>query len=393
MSENEKTEDFLICEKCMKYSLQLNGQTNQPRMADILLGSVTIDALLPYVCDSWSTSKKLVNIAPFDFQTLPFNEFSLFEHILLYKFWYKILDQSLQRKLHEDLYKNILEKSQVHIVNCQNVENRVVKKVMERCHITDQVRHIKQEHFFFKEVFVGLQEQFLNEQNINFNKQEKAKLLTFMGNHLKTHKIITDDTVLYYNKFQEALSYERISEIYVKANVNASEVKTLLVQLRNSPSFEHSQSQSFRKLDFDYSQYNKWEQKTREMVQNSQPKISGAKVMQQLKDFKGRTRESEELSTLRYDFLKSLFTNKMSIEQARQLTVQGRTLFIQDYKAIQELETSILLAAKLSGEIKQAHRCSSGKPVKYLLEKIVEMSQYCVKPQDLSKVLKHWKSC
>ena len=61
-------------------------------MADILLGSVTIDALLPYVCDSWSTSKKLVNIAPFDFQTLPFNEFSLFEHILLYKFWYKILD-------------------------------------------------------------------------------------------------------------------------------------------------------------------------------------------------------------------------------------------------------------------------------------------------------------
>ena len=44
-------------------------------------------------------------------------------------------------------------------------------------------------------------------------------------------------------------------------------------------------------------------------------------------------------------------------------------------------------------EIKQAHRCSSGKPVKYLLEKIVEISQYCVKSPDLSKVLLHWKNC
>lgn len=80
-------------------------------MAEIIFGAKTIDDLLPYVCNNWSTAKKLYNLSPYDFRTFSTNEFSIFEHVFLYKFWYKILEQSLKRKLHEDLYRDILEKA------------------------------------------------------------------------------------------------------------------------------------------------------------------------------------------------------------------------------------------------------------------------------------------
>ena len=52
-----------------------------------------------------------------DFRTMGTWEFSIFEHVMLYRFWYKIAEQTASRKLHEELYQEVLDKNQVHILN------------------------------------------------------------------------------------------------------------------------------------------------------------------------------------------------------------------------------------------------------------------------------------
>jgi len=86
-------------------------------MADIILNSKHLDDMLPYVCNNWSTAKRLHDIPPYDFRTYGTYEFSIFEHVLFYKFWYKTLEQALKKKLHVDLYRDLLEKSQVHMMH------------------------------------------------------------------------------------------------------------------------------------------------------------------------------------------------------------------------------------------------------------------------------------
>jgi len=124
---------------------------------------------------------------------------------------------------------------------------------------------------------------------------------------LSSHKIITSDTEVYYDKLQEATSFEQIGSIYSKTSISSSKVKALLLQLRNSPSFEHTYSQSYRKLDFDYSQYQQWESKTLSMIKDAHCKLSVSKIKQKLKDFQGREMASKALSELHYEFLKTLF--------------------------------------------------------------------------------------
>jgi hypothetical protein len=110
-----KPDDFLLCEKCLQMSGQMINQ-NGFCMADIILGKRNIESWLPYVHENWSTTIKLYEIAPYDFRTFGTCEFSIFDHILLYKFWYKIMEQAYKRKLHEDLYKDLLDKNQVHLL-------------------------------------------------------------------------------------------------------------------------------------------------------------------------------------------------------------------------------------------------------------------------------------
>lgn len=105
----EKGEDFLLCDKCMKFSDLLNSETSW--MTDILLNRKNIDDLLPYICENWSTAKRLTEIPVYDFRTFGTQEFNIFEHVLLYKYWYKILEQAYRRKLHEDLYRDLLDKN------------------------------------------------------------------------------------------------------------------------------------------------------------------------------------------------------------------------------------------------------------------------------------------
>ena len=110
MESVEKQDDFLLCEKCLRMSEQLNSKETS-WMSDILLNCKTIDDLLPFVCDGWSTARRLIELPPYDFRTFGTSEFSFFEHVMLYKFWYKVLEQSYRKKLHEELYRDLLDKN------------------------------------------------------------------------------------------------------------------------------------------------------------------------------------------------------------------------------------------------------------------------------------------
>jgi hypothetical protein len=102
-------------------------------------------------------------------RTFGTSEFSIFEHVLLYKFWYKLCEQAYRRKLHEDLYRDLLEKQQVHLIHNQTLENSVNKKLREKTKIKDQLNQIKYQSFFFKEVF-GLKDPAkLNQENLDYN--------------------------------------------------------------------------------------------------------------------------------------------------------------------------------------------------------------------------------
>lgn len=83
----------------------------QGEFAKIILGNSTIDEFLATVTNKCSTTKKLYGISQYDFRVLANWEFSIFEHVMLYRFWYKMLEQAARNKLHIDLYKDMLDKS------------------------------------------------------------------------------------------------------------------------------------------------------------------------------------------------------------------------------------------------------------------------------------------
>ena len=53
-------------------------------------------------------------------------------------------------------------------------------------------------------------------ENIAYNFDMKTKLKEFMNEKLKSHQIITCDTIMYYKKLEEALAFENIADIYNK---------------------------------------------------------------------------------------------------------------------------------------------------------------------------------
>ena len=164
---NEKQDDFLLCEKCIEFN-----RLSKSAIADVILGKKTIENYLPSFQDGWSSSKKLKLLPQCDFRTKATFEFSIFEHMMLYRFWFKLMQQSLEKKLHEELYKDLLNKSQVHILNNQDLVLLIQKKQKEVSRINEE--HYK-ESFFFKEVFKKDQET-LNEENIQYNLKEYDSL-------------------------------------------------------------------------------------------------------------------------------------------------------------------------------------------------------------------------
>ena len=107
---SDKQEDFLICAKCIKMSRLLN-KSESKGFSEIILQKMTIDHLLPYTHDNWSTAVEFHDFPPHDFRLNASYEFSIFEHVLLYRLWYKIMEQAQKRKLNEELYREILQQS------------------------------------------------------------------------------------------------------------------------------------------------------------------------------------------------------------------------------------------------------------------------------------------
>lgn len=106
----EKSDDFLLCSKCIKMS-QLT-KTGCGGFADILLNTKTVENFFEpgtfHKEYSVSIAQKLINLKAHDFRTMPSYELTIFEHVLLYRFWYKLIEQCYRRKCHEDLYQVLL---------------------------------------------------------------------------------------------------------------------------------------------------------------------------------------------------------------------------------------------------------------------------------------------
>jgi hypothetical protein len=107
MNDESKTSDkqdfFLLCAKCIKVSRLLN-KSESKGFSEIILQKMTIDDLLPYVHDNWSTASEFHDFPPHDFRLNASYEFTIFEHVLLYRLWYKLMEQAHKRKLTEELY-------------------------------------------------------------------------------------------------------------------------------------------------------------------------------------------------------------------------------------------------------------------------------------------------
>ena len=64
------------------------------------------------------------------------------------------------------------------------------------------------------------------------------------------------------------------------------------------------------------------------MIKEAKCRVNINKIKLRLKTFKGKERNSKELSQLHYDYLKSLFQNKLSVEQAKTLIKESKKQFI-----------------------------------------------------------------
>ena len=102
----------------------------------------------------------------------------------------------------------------------------------------------------------------------------------------------------------------------------------MLNRLRLLQTFDHTQSQSYRKLENDYDQYQNWAKKIMMMVKQAKCPLRQQKILKKLKSFKEREASADGLSQLQYDFLKGLFSNKASLEQAQNSIKEAEELFI-----------------------------------------------------------------
>jgi len=130
--KQQEGEDFLLCHKC----IQLNRLTTQGKpekqlplhgeFADVLFNLKTIDDFLPgLIRGEWNSSPSLVGLSPHDFRNFASFDMSLFEHILFYRFWYKLMEQALSRKLSERMFRELLNRSQVYLMNNQALNVKI----------------------------------------------------------------------------------------------------------------------------------------------------------------------------------------------------------------------------------------------------------------------------
>ena len=81
---------------------------------------------------------------------------------------------------------------------------------------------------------------------------------------------------------------------------------------------------------------------------------------------------------MRYDLLKSLFNNKLTVGQAEKAIEEANHIFVRNSDEINGLKSSINLANMLGEEV--AITKTNAKPVKDVLKRIANLAQICVKP-------------
>ena len=103
---------------------------------------------------------------------------------------------------------------------------------------------------------------------------------------------------------------------------------------------------SFNKLDHDYNLYQKWENNVIQMIRESKCSSSPTEILLKIKEQKDIERAPELLSKLQNDYLKSLFVQKISIEDAKKVIKQGKEIFIQNTEHLDYLKNKILQATE-----------------------------------------------
>jgi len=94
---------------------------------------------------------------------------------------------------------------------------------------------------------------------IESNLLNKEKLVTFVTEEMRNHKIITSRTSPYYDGLQEVQMFLKIAHIYKQQQADSTEVDVFIRQMRMLPSFHHAQSISYQKLEQDYQRSLQWQ--------------------------------------------------------------------------------------------------------------------------------------
>lgn len=142
------------------------------------------------------------------------------------------------------------------------------------------------------------------EDNIKANWEEKQKVQKYISDNLHKHQIITNKTCDVYSKFIEAENLEKIANVYEGDQASASSIKSLINQLRKLPTFDHTQSMSFRKLEYDYSIYLKWENKVVKMVNESKCRFDTVKIHKDIKKIEMFDLTPKGQAQSKYEFMK-----------------------------------------------------------------------------------------
>ena len=93
---------------------------------------------------------------------------------------------------------------------------------------------------------------------------------------------------------------------------------------------------------------------------------------------------------MQYEFLKSLFQNKISVALAEQSINSGKELFVRNMENLDILQEKIDTAKQCQ---KIQHCASQPKPVRALLDHIAQVAQSCVKPPEVGTILSKFKEC
>lgn len=113
-------------------------------MADILLSNKSVEDFFPpgtyHKQYPLSIAQKLTNCGAHDFRSMATYEFNVFEHVMLHRFFYKLLEQCYRRKCHEDLYLDLLQKSSVHIFNTRTLDQAVNRKLKAGKKISEETK-------------------------------------------------------------------------------------------------------------------------------------------------------------------------------------------------------------------------------------------------------------